>query len=230
MALSNSEIDKVGSHPQKKTRELQKQQTQARILDASVQIFSTHSYEEAQIKDIAELAGVAHGLLFHYFDNKRSLYLAAVDAIAEKLFDILPFDKHESPYFQIRSLIRNLCMQLSENQDLYFHYVDCGFGYGKDQEALEIVSRRNEKISFWIYEIAGLPHTSNTPRLMMEVISLAVDKLIYMWLKAGRPYHMDILIEASVELLVSALRVSMLLDPTIDARKGIDALIEQKNS
>ncbi len=41
-----------------------------RILDAAVRVFAEHGYHGARVGDIAEDAGVAHGLLYHYFASK----------------------------------------------------------------------------------------------------------------------------------------------------------------
>ena len=40
------------------------------ILDAAIRVFADHGYHGARVGDIAEDAGVAHGLLYHYFSSK----------------------------------------------------------------------------------------------------------------------------------------------------------------
>jgi len=40
------------------------------ILDAAIRVFADHGYHGARVGDIAENAGVAHGLLYHYFASK----------------------------------------------------------------------------------------------------------------------------------------------------------------
>jgi TetR/AcrR family fatty acid metabolism transcriptional regulator len=50
-----------------------------RILEAAVRVFAEHGYHGARVGDIAEDAGVAHGLLYHYFASKddvlRTIFL-----------------------------------------------------------------------------------------------------------------------------------------------------------
>jgi TetR/AcrR family transcriptional regulator, fatty acid metabolism regulator protein len=43
------------------------------ILDASVRVFARKGYHTSRVGDIAEEAGVAHGLLYHYFRSKEEL-------------------------------------------------------------------------------------------------------------------------------------------------------------
>jgi AcrR family transcriptional regulator len=44
-----------------------------RILDAAVRVFAEHGYHGSRVGDIAEDAGVAHGLLYHYFSSKEEV-------------------------------------------------------------------------------------------------------------------------------------------------------------
>jgi TetR/AcrR family transcriptional regulator, fatty acid metabolism regulator protein len=43
------------------------------ILDAAVHVFAQKGYHTSRVGDIAEEAGVAHGLLYHYFRSKDEL-------------------------------------------------------------------------------------------------------------------------------------------------------------
>jgi TetR/AcrR family fatty acid metabolism transcriptional regulator len=43
------------------------------ILDAAVRVFAKKGYHASRVGDIAEEAGVAHGLLYHYFRSKEEL-------------------------------------------------------------------------------------------------------------------------------------------------------------
>ena len=43
------------------------------ILDAAVHVFAHKGYHTSRVGDIAEEAGVAHGLLYHYFRSKEEL-------------------------------------------------------------------------------------------------------------------------------------------------------------
>lgn len=40
------------------------------ILDAAVRVFARDGYHTSRVGDIAEEAGIAHGLLYHYFSSK----------------------------------------------------------------------------------------------------------------------------------------------------------------
>jgi TetR/AcrR family transcriptional regulator, fatty acid metabolism regulator protein len=51
-------------------RSIASEDKRTRILDAAIRVFAERGYHEARVGDIAEDAGVAHGLLYHYFASK----------------------------------------------------------------------------------------------------------------------------------------------------------------
>jgi AcrR family transcriptional regulator len=54
-------------------RARQRDETRSRLMRAAKGVFEERGYHEARISDIAERAGVSHGLLYHYFDSKEDL-------------------------------------------------------------------------------------------------------------------------------------------------------------
>ncbi len=45
------------------------------ILNAGYRVFSQNSYRKSPMQEIADAAGISKSLLFHYFHNKKELYL-----------------------------------------------------------------------------------------------------------------------------------------------------------
>jgi TetR/AcrR family fatty acid metabolism transcriptional regulator len=50
-----------------------KQDKRRLLLDAAVRVFARKGYHTCRVGDIAEEAGVAHGLLYHYFSSKEEV-------------------------------------------------------------------------------------------------------------------------------------------------------------
>lgn len=48
---------------------------QQRIINAAYKVFSENSYKKAPMSEIAYESGVSKALLFHYFTNKKELYM-----------------------------------------------------------------------------------------------------------------------------------------------------------
>lgn len=73
-------------------RELQKEATRSAILQAALQVFSEHGYAGSSTRDIATQAGVHHALIKYYFNNKETLWRAAVSFLFERQAVELAFD------------------------------------------------------------------------------------------------------------------------------------------
>src|SRR5258708_38222896 len=48
------------------------------ILAAAARVFARQGYQAARVGDIAQEAGAAHGLVYHYFDSKEAVLEAVV--------------------------------------------------------------------------------------------------------------------------------------------------------
>lgn len=72
---------------------------QDRILNAALKEFAQKGYENASTNEIVKSAGISKGLLFHYFNNKKDLYLYLynhfADVMAKEFFNELDFSERD---------------------------------------------------------------------------------------------------------------------------------------
>ena len=59
------------------------QDKQQRIINAAYKVFALNSYKKAPMSEIANEAEISKALLFHYFRNKKDLYLYLWDNAAD---------------------------------------------------------------------------------------------------------------------------------------------------
>lgn len=59
-------------------REQQAEERRNQLIDTALQLFSEHGIEATRVSDIAQTAGVAQGLLYHYFPSKDALVAAII--------------------------------------------------------------------------------------------------------------------------------------------------------
>ena len=59
------------------------QEKQQAILNAGFHVFSQNTYKKSPMSEIADAAGISKALLFHYFLNKKELYLFLWDTCAK---------------------------------------------------------------------------------------------------------------------------------------------------
>ena len=75
---------------------------QQRIINAGFRVFSQNTYKKSPMQEIADEAGISKSLLFHYFHNKKELYLF----LWEKAADIT-----------IEYLTRNHCYECRRSEE-----------------------------------------------------------------------------------------------------------------
>lgn len=68
----------MGARPSRE--EILAQFRRAALIDAAHRVFGEHGFEGATMEAIAAEAGVAKGTIYLYFDSKRAIYDAALDA------------------------------------------------------------------------------------------------------------------------------------------------------
>lgn len=62
---------------------------QEAIINAGFHVFSQNSYKKSPMSEIAAAAGISKSLLFHYFHNKKELYLFLWEKCAQITIDAL---------------------------------------------------------------------------------------------------------------------------------------------
>ncbi|WP_191561565.1 TetR/AcrR family transcriptional regulator [Metabacillus idriensis] len=60
---------------------------QDRIINAAMKEFAQNGYDKASTNEIVKEAGISKGLLFHYFQNKKQLYLFLYDHVIDILME-----------------------------------------------------------------------------------------------------------------------------------------------
>lgn len=81
-------VNKGGMRVNDKFFALPEEKRQA-IINAGYRVFAQNTYKKSPMSDVAEAAGISKALLFHYFVNKRELYLFLLKQCAEVTLEAL---------------------------------------------------------------------------------------------------------------------------------------------
>ena len=76
------------ARPRRRIR-LDNDQRRAQLLELAKRAFSDRAYDDVSIDDLARVASISKGLLYHYFPTKRDLYVAGLREIADELVDAI---------------------------------------------------------------------------------------------------------------------------------------------
>jgi AcrR family transcriptional regulator len=94
-------------------RRLSTGERREQLLSVGARLFSENPYDEVWIEQVAEIAGVSRGLLYHYFPTKRDFFAAVVERESERMLWLTT----AVPGVPVRE-------QLTAGLDTYLEYVE----------------------------------------------------------------------------------------------------------
>jgi TetR/AcrR family transcriptional regulator len=95
--------------------EIRKQRSQE-ILQAAILVYAEKGYAASEIGEIAERAGLARGLVYHYFKNKQSLFRELYEYMMDRTqrFTKSHFEQEDSAFNLFSEYARMVCKQVLE--------------------------------------------------------------------------------------------------------------------
>jgi AcrR family transcriptional regulator len=125
------------------------------ILDAARRLFCQRPYSEVSMADLAASAGVARGLLHHYFGSKRDLYLAVMRELIQVPTIPLPDDASLDALQVWEASVEGWMRLIESNRELWLTAIGAG-GTGRDAELEEILDEARELTAARALEALGL--------------------------------------------------------------------------
>jgi AcrR family transcriptional regulator len=149
------------------------------------------------VDEVAEAAGVSHGLIFQYFGSKRGLYVACLEPLIENFRARIEPDRDLPPVDRLRSGLRKYAEVISEHPVGYRNLMTRAAAFGEVRDRLERARWwRVERLADEMDLDAGRPEV----RLGLRSWVAYVDTAMLTWLEQGSPDR-----EVLVEMLVRAL-------------------------
>lgn len=99
-------------------------ESREKIVDAATVLFTQTAFQDVPVEEIARLAGVAHGLVFHYFGTKARLYEEVSQAAADRLdlLHIAATQAAKSPSDKLRAFLESHMDAVHQRRaDYVFH-------------------------------------------------------------------------------------------------------------
>ena len=98
---------------------------EAEILQAARQVFARRGFAEASMEEIAQVAGLAKGTLYLYYDSKRELYAAALRAGLVELCEALERAVAAAPSLsgRLEAYVRTKIAHFDEHRDFFRIYL-----------------------------------------------------------------------------------------------------------
>lgn len=162
-------------------KRLELDERRAQLLSLAQSAFSTKSYDDVSIDDLAQVAGVSKGLFYHYFPSKRELYLATIREAADQLLARIVPDARLAPYEQAFSGVDAYLRYVRDNADAYLSLMQSGIG--RDREVYAIVEATRHRFVQVILDRAGQSALNTLQRTLVHGWVGMVEATSRDWLK-----------------------------------------------
>ena len=73
-----------------------KDNSKGQILEAAMKVFVKNGYSQTRMEDIAEVAGLSKGAIYHHYQSKKELFLSLIDYWEEYFFFKVFFNKNSN--------------------------------------------------------------------------------------------------------------------------------------
>jgi AcrR family transcriptional regulator len=198
---------RMATAPEPRWRRLEPDQRREQIFTCAARLFGERPYAGVSTSDIAAEAGVARGLINHYFGTKRELYLAVIRrAVTMPMPDVdsgITGSLHERAHVAVDWF---LDMVLNQGK---MWLVATSEGIGQDHEVEQILVDAERKSAERLLDAFGVPADSAArPRLNALVRAFAgmVKAAGREWLLRGE------LDRAQVHVLLYQMLITLLED------------------
>lgn len=170
------------------------------LLEVAREVFADADYDDVSVDDIAEAAGVSHGLIFQYFGTKRDLYVAGVAPLIEEFRARIAPDPELPPPERLRSALASYAEAISDHPRGYRSLMTHGAGFAEvrdrlDQARWEAVERIAPQMS--------LDPEDPAVRVGIRAWIAYLDAAMLVWVETGGPDR-----DRLVEMIALALRAT----------------------
>jgi AcrR family transcriptional regulator len=186
------------------------------IVQAARKLFTSRPYDQVTTSEIAKDAGVAYGLIAHHFENKRGLYLAVTNEIADEIAAIqrTPPPAGASLVDALRHALRNHITYIDSHAGSFVALLRGALGADPEHQAA--VDRLRWLGVERILSAIGI--TEPIPAVLRTSMRGWVGYLDEMMIDriANRDVEADALVELASAALLATLRSVAALDTSID--------------
>src|SRR5689334_9989800 len=191
---------------------LDAEERRAQILRVAARLFSERNYEAVSTVEVAREAGIARGLVNHYFRTKRDLYVAVVRSMLEVPDDLFPPGAgadHTARLAVLSDAVDRWLRTVKANRGTWLASIGAQ-GFGRDPEVEAALEDARRRIIDQLIALAWGPAAEATPqvRALMRGYEGFAQAITADWLQHGRLPRREVhqlLVQGLVALVDGAL-------------------------
>ena len=169
------------------------------MLDAANELLAERGYEEVSVEDIARSAGVARGLVHHYFGGRKEVYLALLERLAAVREDKLPPSVGRSARARVENSVSRWLDWTEANRTIYLGTIAPGEDLADPEVRQVVAGLRDRAVALLATFHADIAQDTPRLRYALECWTGLNRAAIRRWLRGEATR------EATHELLASTL-------------------------
>jgi AcrR family transcriptional regulator len=172
------------------------------LLRIGLEFFGTMPYGNVATAEVARRAGVSHGLLFHYFGDKRRYYLEVLRSVSEDLYSAQAVPAGVRPWDRLNAVL-HARVRFAEQYPLAYRALTGG-GNGADEEIFELFEDARWRSIRLITDALAITDPPAELRLTLRGWQGFTEGVITEWLKLhelGRDELVDLMAHELIALL-----------------------------
>ncbi len=152
------------------TSRLDGDERRRRILAAARALFSERGYSDVSTTEIAAAAGVARGLINHYFGTKRALYVEVVREMVRFRSQPVPeYVDGTTPQARLDESIERWLDMVERNREAWLAAIGAE-GLGHDPEIEAVLDAAREEATTRLIQVLGLGPAADAPPELHAVL------------------------------------------------------------
>ncbi|HEV2075727.1 MAG TPA: helix-turn-helix domain-containing protein [Thermoleophilaceae bacterium] len=168
---------------------LERDERRAQILSCARRLFSEHHFGAVSTTDIAREAGVARGLVHHYFGTKRELYLEVVRSLARMPPQPVPEELEGRDLRDVLAEAVDRWLEVLGHNRVPWLAAIGAQGLGRDPEVEAVLEEAREEAADRVIAglLAGDPRkASGELRALIRAFAGFAESASLEWLQRGR--------------------------------------------
>jgi AcrR family transcriptional regulator len=153
----------------------------AQLIEIGLRHFGRRAFGDVSMDEVAREAGVSHGLVYHYFPDKRRFYMEVLRDVGDRLASIAHPDPALSPREQLYAGLRAHVDFAADFPDAYRALASGG--NGADPKLSQLVERARWKGLRPIMRALGIEEPSPRLRIALRGWSSFNDGAVIEWLR-----------------------------------------------
>lgn len=182
----------------------QREESRTRIMDCALELFARHGYEKTSVQSIAREAGIAQGLLYHYFAGKddllRAIFARSVQDV-QQAFSLA--SGTADPREQLEQLLYHSFTILKQNRNFW----KLGYSLRMQPAVLAGLAEdfREATLGFQrvmeaLFMAAGAPN----PAIQAAILFALIDGIAQQYVLAPELYPLDAVLEEVIKTFLRA--------------------------